>query len=564
MQTSAWPSPLSLHGPRLARLYNQHSKIEVLVNIYSLSLSFAREPELRKADVVVAQWISEKIRQRLTPAELWEIPERILKSGMRLELWKTAGSQAVRALRLSHPDSRIPGRQWITEIGWSENWSGGGAATLSLSVRTEETSALVDAPPQVTRPKVVEELVRKCAFAAYVPGQDLKSMTDGHSAEAVRHVVTDDERSYALVLVSATDGGTYLADPKRLQSLLAGIAEIVVIPPAADTFAIGDVLGNQFRSWGGAVNIIFPSIRGHRGRQAPNRKLLPDQIAELQETGIAIETEVLHIITHRTNVLHLRRHISPETVHAAIVREAIDRNRTQAAETGASASYAAFLESEVIGLETKYRGLQHAKTEIEDLNLDLQQRLEDLEEEFDQLRHQCDTLKASLDAAKSDSETVDLSELHDPIRALAKGDPTPEQLLRILTALYPDRLVVLDSAWKSAREAAKFRHSRKLFDKLLALVDAYYDELSAGKGDAEARKVFGESYSARESEQVENNTRARELRTFSYKGVPVEMMQHVKIGVKDSAAETIRVHFKWDSSERKIVIGHCGPHLDFR
>ncbi|WP_279611117.1 hypothetical protein [Burkholderia gladioli] len=41
------------------------------------------------------------------------------------------------------------------------------------------------------------------------------------------------------------------------------------------------------------------------------------------------------------------------------------------------------------------------------------------------------------------------------------------------------------------------------------------------------------------------------------------MEKHLKHGVKDSAAETLRVHFEWIASEQKIIIGHCGKHLDF-
>jgi len=91
----------------------------------------------------------------------------------------------------------------------------------------------------------------------------------------------------------------------------------------------------------------------------------------------------------------------------------------------------------------------------------------------------------------------------------------------------------------------------------------YYDAIRAGgKGDAQAGQIFGDGYSARDSEMVENNKRARDLRTFDYGGVPVEMMGHLKLGVKPSNAETIRIHFIWDAEREKVVIGHCGPHLD--
>lgn len=102
-------------------------------------------------------------------------------------------------------------------------------------------------------------------------------------------------------------------------------------------------------------------------------------------------------------------------------------------------------------------------------------------------------------------------------------------------------------------------------DLLNKLATDYYVVIKkGGKGDAQARQIFGNRYAARDSEAVEENARARELRTFSHHGRKVEMMQHLKIGRKDSSSETLRIYFDWDADEGKIVIGHCGPHLDHK
>ena len=87
--------------------------------------------------------------------------------------------------------------------------------------------------------------------------------------------------------------------------------------------------------------------------------------------------------------------------------------------------------------------------------------------------------------------------------------------------------------------------------------------MSSGKGDTQARRIFGNAYAARESALVEANQRALKRRTLLYNGEEIPMMRHLKIGRKDSATETVRIHFHWDASARRIVIGHCGPHLDF-
>jgi hypothetical protein len=78
----------------------------------------------------------------------------------------------------------------------------------------------------------------------------------------------------------------------------------------------------------------------------------------------------------------------------------------------------------------------------------------------------------------------------------------------------------------------------------------------------EAKQIFGTAFAATESETARNNDRARRLRTFEYEGKAVEMLSHLKIGVKPSIAQTWRAHFFWDAANQRIVIGHCGKHLD--
>jgi hypothetical protein len=137
------------------------------------------------------------------------------------------------------------------------------------------------------------------------------------------------------------------------------------------------------------------------------------------------------------------------------------------------------------------------------------------------------------------------------------------QSLSLIAALFPDRVVVLPSAWKSAKRSEAFKHPGPAFELLWKLSNDYWDSITTGKGDATARSVFGNAYAARESEKVESNAQGRKRRSFDYKGKPVAMMKHLKIGTKDSVVETLRIHFHWDADDRRIVIGHCGPHLDF-
>lgn len=40
-----------------------------------------------------------------------------------------------------------------------------------------------------------------------------------------------------------------------------------------------------------------------------------------------------------------------------------------------------------------------------------------------------------------------------------------------------------------------------------------------------------------------------------------EFSKHLRIGVKNTAAETIRIYFDYDPEDQKIVVAYCGPHL---
>jgi hypothetical protein len=84
--------------------------------------------------------------------------------------------------------------------------------------------------------------------------------------------------------------------------------------------------------------------------------------------------------------------------------------------------------------------------------------------------------------------------------------------------------------------------------------------MADGLGDQQAKNVFGSSFTANEAGM---SNEGKKRRMFNYRGHDILMERHLKHGVKDSLAETLRVHFDWVAKDKKIVIGHCGKHLDF-
>ena len=188
-----------------------------------------------------------------------------------------------------------------------------------------------------------------------------------------------------------------------------------------------------------------------------------------------------------------------------------------------------------------------------------------LEEELEHVKAERGRLQSKLNAVESVSIHIDTgTEKQDGIATLARlvHEPTLTGCLEVLEQCYPTRIVVLDSARRSAAQASDFRNVPKAFDLLWKLAREYWNQMQEGGGDAEARLTFGSKvYAAKESESLSKDGRKR--RTFLFEGKNLLMEKHLKIGVAANAADTLRIHFAWLADDCRIVIGHCGCHLDF-
>jgi hypothetical protein len=124
------------------------------------------------------------------------------------------------------------------------------------------------------------------------------------------------------------------------------------------------------------------------------------------------------------------------------------------------------------------------------------------------------------------------------------------------------KATILESSIKSSEYSSDFKHNRELFKLLLILGGKYRTDLLSGIPDSSAKNIFGESFAAKESRKTMKDKLLTAMRTFPYQGSMCKMHSHLKIGILRNTEETIRVHFLWNSRDKKIAIGYCGPHLE--
>lgn len=529
--------------------------------VYSSYLTLKPKGQAQEIVEQIAGWLGKRCRASVDTERLFEgIRDLQFSGGYHIQSQATLNEERkviypfLFCAQLSHADDQVSGRRWVTEVGLSQD-SADAPVHCTFLLKTDEVSARVTTPIQVTRPRLIEQLVQFCNPSGDTPGLRVKRL-DEESAGAFLFEVERQERRSPIVLVSAPRDGKFLVTPERMRSILVGIADVVEVPHGVNTFEIENVLGRQYGAWGGAINIIFQSRRGDRGNFCETSLYRPKDLENLIEDGKSIESEILASVTHRTNLPYSWRHISLDVVNQAILRGQLRRSIQRAKQNDETDEY-------VVLLVEADKEIRAKDDEVAGLRLDMEER----DIEVRKLQADIAGLKYALSGRQSTSEANEegvsaLSPLREAVSALVAGNPTLEQSLTLISALFPDRVVVLESAYDSAHESRVFRHGKKAFDLLWNLVNGYRDALASGKGDMHAKAVFGHNaYAQNEGEVLSSDGKKR--RTFMYRGRDIEMNKHLKVGVKDSTAETLRIHFEWLADEKRIVIGHCGKHLDF-
>lgn len=472
------------------------------------------------------------------------------------------GEPALCAWVLKHGDAAVRGRRWTVEVGVKKS---AGTLEVSCVVKTDEGSTLVSTPVSASQPRVIRYIVnnvaatKEAAFPEAVPGEILRTVgEDRDSYRAFSYDIHRRERDAAIVLVSPTREGAYLVSPTELQNTLIGLANVVRVLPGSNTYEMADELGRRMSAWDGAVRVLsIPSPSG----EVRSRLFLSDDIRTWGENPQRI-SRVLAWVTVTTNVPRLREHVRPEGVRLLSTRRRMETLRASAVEMKEAEGRQALIEASRQAEEEQERVFDGIAEENQILLNEISRLEDELADTREELRHtnfRLRSVKTQLSSADTEQH-VDFDPDHLLRLVARKGQPSPSECLDIVDQYHRDKCTVLDSARRSARKSP-FINGCELLRLLIRLVTSYRAGLREG-GDSKAREVFGRGeYAAKESESVMASPTLRRYRFFEYDGAQVEMVRHLKIGIADDPTQTIRVHFHWDATRRKIVIGHCGEHL---
>jgi hypothetical protein len=444
-------------------------------------------------------------------------------------------------------DAKIDNREWITDLFVEQRGNGITRFGAQLACGHSISGPTFDH----SRPRVIPNILNSLSAEAdgVALSSDFETVSWDNFDELVDLLFLQSRR-LPILLVSTDEYGHTAVDPARLAKRISGTAHLRLIPYEL-SYELTRATSKQMSTFLGAVRIYMPSIDRGNPDQFQHPLWLPRTLNDSKR--------IIGQITDRILPVGFRDRTGDERFwRIGLLREVASRqiaDTVSGSELDKSIAANAALIAELENARQDETSAQSLMEEANDKLMIVQAEVERLKQDKSDLRHQV----ASRTVAKSNSSvTITPSD----IKAISDGEHSLERSLRVISAMFADNVVVLESAYNSAAESHKFQKQPKAFDMIWSLCSTYRDALAEGLGDVKARQEFGrDGYSAKESEKLSEAGRRR--RTFNYNGTNLFMEKHLKIGVADNLTETLRIHFEWLSDEKKIVIGHCGGHLDF-
>jgi hypothetical protein len=448
------------------------------------------------------------------------------------------------ALRYTEIDKAY-GRQrfWYTDIGVRMD---GGEAVVSVRTsyarHTEDLSG--ERPePEPTVPKVVRYLLRDHKAYSGRPEFRLTGTTlvieEAGMGKVLASFITSPERRYPLIVFNGNGPG-HMDEANRLALAVAGKSQVVVV---ATNEELGEelryYLEQDYRVSFGFFRVYFPFGQ---------RRNFPERHRWYDIGGTDYEAQ-------REGIVHglLRNHILQERL---AVDSVWDINRLIARE-------------KLIKLKAANPEQQKELEEFFKLHAEVEKERDDfkaeagnyasevdrLEEQVRQLDWRCKDYQGRLDAAGSGTGT-DAGELFPTL---------PTNLLEVAKAAgraFP-RLVITENALKAAEDYHECKCLSEAWEILRHLADEMWNMKFKTDGQVDWERTFpektGYDLAMSEGKQTQGDAKLMRLRKVVHDGQEYDMTPHVKHGVFEP--KLVRVHFAFDESRKKIVIGHIGRHI---
>lgn len=182
------------------------------------------------------------------------------------------------------------------------------------------------------------------------------------------------------------------------------------------------------------------------------------------------------------------------------------------------------------------------------------------EEESLRLKRRIEHLNGTI--AEKEREISEAYNQNKTLAALAYPGNLAD-MLSFFAKLFPQRLIIHEEAYDSAKKYEAFKEYARAWEVLTALATTLYDMKFSGEGvinESLFTNITGYEITMSESRMTSRDNSLVNLRKRNYKDEILDISPHIKWGNKPP--KCLRLHFAFVAKERKILIGYFGEHIE--
>lgn len=471
---------------------------------------------------------------------------------------KNNPSQRFWACKISEKKTKAPGyceRDWVTEIGFRQVKPS--VAEFSCIISYGDTPEFIgryEETPDPTLPRLINILTRSKKFKCYSGVDEVRNWATELKVgdfPAFREMLTNPDRIIPYIYISPrkkradSEDTELLLDPQKLAKVVCGNARVFFSYSTGFTQEMSFMFNcKEYSCYGGSVRVYKPNLDDRDLNDAyRHRSLHP---AFLEEVG---EDEALRIYRRALaqNVSFYERFFGLSQCQE-MKREELRQQRLDELRA---------LHAKEID-ELQDNKLEEA-IEEEKKRLEAEQRIAELERELEEANTKRFGYEAQIEGMKAAVSRATALEAAASARMdIAKYPQSPETIVSYFTSVFADRIAFSDSAVKSLK-GCRFS-LRDLWEILFSLSTVMWDLMQSDNCPdpyKEFRQRTGIDASRGEGSMTRKDARLMEQFKTTYQGRVIDIEPHITYG-RDSQS----VHFGFDIDTKKIVVGHCGEHLD--
>ncbi len=438
-------------------------------------------------------------------------------------------------------------RRWITEIGYEQDKAG--TAVFSCVVSYSDRAGFIgpyQEEPKPSIPNLILNIVDDPALRASFGPDELErvpqKLSAGEWPEFCRRMMNP-ERQLPYILVSpqvinrAEKTVAFLVDYEGMAKRLFGNAVVFFFddPDFSQEMAY---MNEQYACYGGAVRVYQP------GAQEPSRHryLSADNI---EEYGSGNVQEFL-VRAFAQNVDFYDTFFCIE--ECSRKKDEFAREKRWAELREAHKAQLSQVEDDLFRL---------AEEEAEQAQRE-QARADGLDKELKEERRKTRGLEAQVEQMRAAAEeNGGLRRALDGRNEIGSMPQTVDDVAAYFNRMFGDKLVFLEDAFRSLKDCTI--DPAELWDDLFALANTMRELYKSGQGDI--YKAFKErtGITVKRGEGAETRKDKALMRQYerTVNGEEISIEAHITYAKQGQS-----IHFGYSRKLQKVVIGHCGEHLD--